>query len=170
MSGGTTPRCLEGLRDNCPRDGPTAGDPGLPVRTLRGWGGQDLLGQGRPGDRDSRGHRAVCDLGQCQREAALRHAGENRPRDPRGRVGHPSRNAALRLGHRARLVLLPPRTGVDEDAENMVQEDAAAKNGIRGYTPVVWCAERLPECIRVVSPEELLWRIRMQHDPIKPTS
>ena len=55
--------------------------------------------------------------------------------------------------------------GADEDAENMEQEDAAAQGGSRGYTPVVWCAERLPESVRVVSPPELLWRIRMQHNP-----
>lgn len=54
---------------------------------------------------------------------------------------------------------------VDEDAENLPQENAAAKGGARGYTPVTWCAERLPATIRVVSPEELLWRIRMQHNP-----
>ena len=31
--------------------------------------------------------------------------------------------------------------------------------------PVTWCAERLPEEIRVVCPEELIWRIRFKHDP-----
>jgi len=55
--------------------------------------------------------------------------------------------------------------GGDESAENMPQEDAAAKGGVRGYSPATWCAERLPASIRVVSPEELVWRIRMQHDP-----
>jgi hypothetical protein len=54
--------------------------------------------------------------------------------------------------------------GPDENAENVSQADAAAK-GLRGYTPVTWCAERLPDSIRVVSPEELLLRIRMQHNP-----
>ena len=38
------------------------------------------------------------------------------------------------------------------------------EGGVRGYTPVVWCAERLPENIRVVPPEELVWRIRMKHN------
>lgn len=55
--------------------------------------------------------------------------------------------------------------GIDEDAENMPQENAAAHDGVRGYSPVLWCAERLPAGIRVVSPEELVWRIRMQHNP-----
>jgi len=32
------------------------------------------------------------------------------------------------------------------------------------YSPVTWCAGRLPAGIRVVSPEELVWRIRMKHD------
>ncbi len=33
-----------------------------------------------------------------------------------------------------------------------------------GYTPVTWCAGRLPSKVRVVRPEELFWRIRMGHD------
>jgi hypothetical protein len=55
--------------------------------------------------------------------------------------------------------------GTDEDAENMSQENAAATGGVCGYSPVTWCAERLPASIRIVNPEELAWRIRMQHDP-----
>lgn len=55
--------------------------------------------------------------------------------------------------------------GTDEDAENMSQDNAEAAGGVRGYSPVTWCAARLPASIRVVSPEELAWRIRMQHDP-----
>ncbi len=55
--------------------------------------------------------------------------------------------------------------GTDEDAENMPQENAAAEDGVRGYSPVTWCAEHLPAGIRVISPEELVWRIRMKHDP-----
>jgi hypothetical protein len=54
--------------------------------------------------------------------------------------------------------------GTDENAENMPQENAASAGGVRGYSPVTWCAERLPASVRVVSPEELAWRIRMQHD------
>ena len=60
--------------------------------------------------------------------------------------------------------------GTDENAEDMQQEEAPAKGGIRGYLPVTWCAERLPDTIRVVSPEELFWRIRMQHDPSQTTT
>ncbi|HEX4121341.1 MAG TPA: hypothetical protein VH619_12040 [Verrucomicrobiae bacterium] len=56
-------------------------------------------------------------------------------------------------------------SGADEDAENMPQENGAGEGGVRGYSPVTWCAERLPASIRVVSPEELVWRIRMKHDP-----
>ena len=55
--------------------------------------------------------------------------------------------------------------GADENAEDMPQENAAVEGGIRGYSPVIWCAERLPASVRVVSPEELVWRIRMKHDP-----
>jgi hypothetical protein len=54
----------------------------------------------------------------------------------------------------------------DEDAENMPQDTAPAKGGVRGYSPATWCAERLPASVRVVSPEELVWRIRMKHDPV----
>jgi hypothetical protein len=56
-------------------------------------------------------------------------------------------------------------TGTDENAENMPQENAESNGGLRGYTPVTWCANRLPKSIRVVSPEELIWRIRMKHNP-----
>jgi hypothetical protein len=56
-----------------------------------------------------------------------------------------------------------PAPGSGEDAEDMPQENAAAQGGARGYTPVTWCAARLPDNVRVVSPEELVWRMRMQH-------
>lgn len=55
--------------------------------------------------------------------------------------------------------------GTDEEAENMPQADAASKGGIRGYTPVTWCVQRLPKNVAVVGPEELVWRLRMKHDP-----
>ncbi len=55
--------------------------------------------------------------------------------------------------------------GPDENAENIPQQNAHAQGAERGYTPVTWCAERLPSNIRVVLPEELLWRLRMQHNP-----
>jgi hypothetical protein len=57
-----------------------------------------------------------------------------------------------------------PAPGSDENAEEMPQENADAQGGVRGYTPVTWCAARLPSNIRVVRPEELIWRIRMKHD------
>jgi hypothetical protein len=55
--------------------------------------------------------------------------------------------------------------GEDENAENMDQSTATSAGGVRGYLPVVWCAERLPSTIRVMSTEEMAWRIRMEHDP-----
>jgi hypothetical protein len=58
-----------------------------------------------------------------------------------------------------------PAPGSDENAEDMPQEKAAAHGGVRGYTPVTWCTARLPSNIRTVSPEELIWRIRMKHNP-----
>jgi hypothetical protein len=53
----------------------------------------------------------------------------------------------------------------DENAENMPQEDAQSHGGFRGYSPATWCAERLPADVHVVSPEDLVWRIRMKHNP-----
>jgi hypothetical protein len=58
--------------------------------------------------------------------------------------------------------------GADEAAEDMPQEEGRAR-GQRGVTPITWCAERLPENIRVISPEELAWRVRMKHDPEQTT-
>lgn len=55
--------------------------------------------------------------------------------------------------------------GTDEDAENMPQNRGEAENAKRGYDPVLWCAERLPEKVRVITPEEMLWRVRMKRDP-----
>jgi hypothetical protein len=55
--------------------------------------------------------------------------------------------------------------GPDEEAENIPQEAAATGGGLRGYAPALWCAERLQGDVRVVPPEELIWRIRMKHDP-----
>jgi hypothetical protein len=57
-----------------------------------------------------------------------------------------------------------PAPGPDENAEDLPQENAADRGGMRGYAPVMWCAARLPSNIRVVSPEELFWRIRMKHN------
>jgi GxGYxYP putative glycoside hydrolase C-terminal domain/GxGYxY sequence motif in domain of unknown function N-terminal len=59
--------------------------------------------------------------------------------------------------------------GTDEDAENMPQQDSATHGGVRGYSPVLWCAERLPASVRVVRPDELAWRIRMKHNASQTT-
>jgi hypothetical protein len=56
--------------------------------------------------------------------------------------------------------------GPDEQAEEVPLDDPnPAAKGVRGYTPAWWSAQRLPASIRVMSPPELAWRIRMQHDP-----
>lgn len=55
--------------------------------------------------------------------------------------------------------------GSDESAEDLPQTTAPSQGGVRGYTPIAWCAERLPETIRVISPEELAWRLRMRRNP-----
>jgi hypothetical protein len=60
-------------------------------------------------------------------------------------------------------------SGDDENAEDMPQENAAAQGGERGYAPVMWCVQRLPANIRIVGPEELIWRIRMKHNPRQTT-
>lgn len=62
--------------------------------------------------------------------------------------------------------------GTNEVAEDLPRKQDLKKGeqyedlgGVRGYSPVLWCAERLPESIHVVSPDEMLWRIRMKHNP-----
>jgi hypothetical protein len=61
--------------------------------------------------------------------------------------------------------------GAGEDAEDMPDdipqdlEHAEPHGGQRAYSPVTWCVDRLPANIRAVSPEELIWRIRMKHNP-----
>lgn len=55
--------------------------------------------------------------------------------------------------------------GTDEEAENIPQEKAGSLQGERGIAPVAWCVERLDPSVHVVTPEELVWRLRMQHDP-----
>ena len=57
--------------------------------------------------------------------------------------------------------------GADENAEDMAQENAAEQGGERGYAPVLWCAERISPSIRAISPEEMIWRIRMKHSPVQ---
>ena len=54
--------------------------------------------------------------------------------------------------------------GDDENAENIPQIDATSQGGTRGATPVQWCVERLDPSIHVVTPEELVWRLRMRHN------
>jgi GxGYxYP putative glycoside hydrolase C-terminal domain/GxGYxY sequence motif in domain of unknown function N-terminal len=54
--------------------------------------------------------------------------------------------------------------GLDENAENVPESRPQEAGTARGYTPATWCAERLPESVRVVHPEELLWRIRDKHN------
>ncbi len=49
----------------------------------------------------------------------------------------------------------------DEQAENAKGDPAAQ----RAVTPTLWCVERLDPSVKVVSPEELLWRMHMAHSP-----
>jgi len=55
--------------------------------------------------------------------------------------------------------------GTDENAEDTKEGDTPPTGAIRGYTPVLWCADRLPSNVHLVAPEEMAWRIRMQHNP-----
>jgi hypothetical protein len=56
-------------------------------------------------------------------------------------------------------------SGGDVDAENIPQDDATLHGGVRGFTPAMWCAERLPGNVRIVTIEEIAWRKRMLRDP-----
>jgi len=58
-----------------------------------------------------------------------------------------------------------PAPGSDELAQEVSQENPMAPGAVRGYEPVTWCAARLPQNVRSMTPEELLWRIRMKHNP-----
>lgn len=60
------------------------------------------------------------------------------------------------------------RPGSDENAENMKQAGAPERGGIRGYSPAVWCAKRLPKSVRVVPIEELVLRVRASAGAAKP--
>ncbi len=54
--------------------------------------------------------------------------------------------------------------GPDENSENLPQKYAPKRGGERGYEPAFWCSDRLPSVVHTVTPEELAWRIRMEHD------
>ena len=52
----------------------------------------------------------------------------------------------------------------DENAENGVFQ----KNGhSAGVTPTKWCIDRIDKSVKVITPIEMLWRIRMNHNPEK---
>ena len=62
--------------------------------------------------------------------------------------------------------------GADENAESLPAKKAMpagvtyeSLGGMRGYAPFVWFADRLPGDIRIISPDEMAWRIRMKHNP-----
>jgi hypothetical protein len=55
--------------------------------------------------------------------------------------------------------------GNDEAAEDLDIADGAQLGGKRGYSPAVWSAQRLPDSIRLISPPEMAWRLRMKHNP-----
>lgn len=57
--------------------------------------------------------------------------------------------------------------GSDETAELLPKKKDAAdasETGINGFEPIEWCQERLTEKAKVMTPEELIWRLRMQHN------
>ena len=58
-------------------------------------------------------------------------------------------------------------TGTDEEAENMDQAEAMRKGGVRGVTPVAWCVDWLSPNVRVICPEEMMWRIRMERNSVE---
>jgi hypothetical protein len=52
------------------------------------------------------------------------------------------------------------------DNNELAENADYAKDGAEtGMIPVQWCIDRLDKRVKVVSPEELLWRIRMEHNP-----
>ena len=57
----------------------------------------------------------------------------------------------------------------DDDAENFPPDASydTLQTGGRGLTPIQWCIDRLDPEINVVSIEEIIWRLRMQYDPVQ---
>lgn len=57
--------------------------------------------------------------------------------------------------------------GSDDMAENIPRDadKSKIKNVHRGLTTIKWLVDRLDPQVKVVSPEELIWRIRYEHDP-----
>lgn len=53
----------------------------------------------------------------------------------------------------------------NETAGDPNSQNTEGENGQRGVTPVKWCIEQIKPKTMVVSPEELIWRIRMDHNP-----
>lgn len=52
----------------------------------------------------------------------------------------------------------------DHNHEDIPDQARKKEDGVRGVTPVKWAKDLLQKNIEVVSIEELLWRIRMQHN------
>jgi len=56
-----------------------------------------------------------------------------------------------------------------DDAEEIGKDSIEYRKdyhvGRRGLTPVKWCVDRLSPEVKVVSPEEIIWRIRMRNRP-----
>ncbi len=58
--------------------------------------------------------------------------------------------------------------GASDIAENVPRigkTDEQEPGGELGLGPVQWCIGRLDPMVKVVSPEELFWRLRMEHNP-----
>jgi hypothetical protein len=52
-----------------------------------------------------------------------------------------------------------------EEEEQGVPQDRDAPGTARGYDPALWCAQRLNSTVKLVTPHELLWRIRLRLRP-----
>lgn len=52
------------------------------------------------------------------------------------------------------------------DADDLAEEPDGERTGeAYGVTPVKWTVDRIGDHVNVVPPEEMVWRLRMQHDP-----
>ena len=146
--------------------GPAAGDPRVSVRPVRSWRRRRPSGSRTAGgSRSPSSPRGIRSGAMPTRGRAAAH----RPRSPgksarTSRRFRPIRRVTIGSSRTSGPTSATPRERT-KTPRTWSQEDAAARNGIRGYTPVVWCAERLSQSVHVVGPEELLWRIRMQHAP-----
>lgn len=90
---------------------------------------------------------------------------------PKDGFGRPDRiadmiNADAAAGESLAWTIVHAWSRYAKDGQGAIADaDNDDRQAARGVTAVEWCVERILPSTRIVSLEELLWRIRMKHDP-----